>query len=116
MADEPWYFSPVTCDDDTSDQAVHGLSYAAIGLGEALALLEADIPVVVDDWHGTARMVFDDEMPGILEAGHQLVAVLLAAAVSVGAAYESAQAERTLRSSLREAYAVDQARMATTDG
>lgn len=103
--DRPWYFDGVVYDRDTAHDAVHGLSYAAIGLGEALALLEADIPVVVEDWTGTARLVFDDHMPGILAAGHQLAAVLLAAGSSVMAAYESAYQESRLRSELRAAHA-----------
>jgi hypothetical protein len=107
--DRPWYFSEVVHDDDTADDVVHGLAYAAIGLGEALALLEADIPVVVEDWEGDARLVFDEQMPRILTAGHQLVAVLLAAGSSVMAAYESAHQESRLREQLRSAYEAEQA-------
>jgi hypothetical protein len=104
MSDRPWYFDDIVYDYDTADDTVHGLAYAAIGLAEALALLEADIPVVVDDWAGTARLVFDEQMPAILTAGHQLVAVLSAAGSSVMASYESAYQERQLRSQLRAAH------------
>lgn len=107
--DRPWYFGEVVHDYDTADDVVHGLAYAAIGLGEALALLEADIPVVVEDWEGDARLVFDEQMPGILTAGHQLVAVLLAAGSSVMAAYESAYQESRLREQLRSAHQAEQA-------
>lgn len=105
----PWYFGEVVHDHDTADDLVHSLSYAAIGLGEALALLEADIPVVVEDWEGDARLVFDEQMPGILTAGHQLVAVMLAAGSSVMAAYESAFHESQLREQLRSAYEAERA-------
>jgi hypothetical protein len=105
--ERPWYFGGVVHDDDTADDLVHGLSYGAIGLGEALALLETDIPSVVDDWHGGARALFDEQMPGILAAGHQLVAILLAAGSSVMAAYESAHLEAELRSQLRAADQAD---------
>lgn len=107
--ERPWYFSEVIYDHDTADDLVHDLTYAAIGLGEALALLEADIPVVVEDWEGDARLVFDEQMPGILTAGHQLVAVLLAAGSSVMAAFESAYQESQLREQLRSAYDAEQA-------
>ncbi len=110
MADEPWFFERVVQDKGSADDAVHSLSYAAMGLGEALALLEADIPTVVEDGRGKARMVFDEQMPGILTAGHQLVAVLLTAAVSVGAAHESAALEEGLRASLRAAHYEELAR------
>jgi hypothetical protein len=106
--DRPWYFGDVVHDYDTADDVVHGLAYAAIGLDEALALLEADIPVVVEDWEGDARLVFDEQMPGILTAGHQLVAVLLAAGSSVMAAYESAYQESQLREQLQSAYEAEQ--------
>lgn len=102
--DRPWYFEGVVYDHDTADDTVHGLTYGAIGLGDALALLETDIPTVTEDWQGYARLVFDEQMPGILAAGHQLVAVLLAAGSSVMAAYESAYQESQLRSELRAAY------------
>jgi uncharacterized protein YukE len=104
MADEPWYLAEVTYDDDTGHDAMHELSYAAISLQEALTLVETDIPVVVEDWEREARRVFDDEMPGILEAGHQLVSLLLATATAVEATQESAFEERQLREGLRDAY------------
>ena len=103
-AERPWYFEGVVHHYDTADDLVHGLSYGAIGLGEALALLEADIPTVIEDWEGGARVVFDEQMPGILAAGHQLVAVLLAGGSAVMAAYESAHLEDQLRRDLRTAY------------
>jgi hypothetical protein len=105
--ERPWYFEGVVHDHDTADELVHQLSYGAIGLGEALALLETDIPTVVEDWHGDARAVFDEQMPMILAAGHQLVAVLLAGGSSVMAAYESAHLEAQLRANLRAAHDVD---------
>ena len=105
--ERPWYFEGVVHDYDTADDLVHGLSYGAIGLGEALALLETDIPSVVEDWHGGARSLFDEQMPGILAAGHQLVAVLLAGGSAVMAAYESAHLEAQLRVDLRTADEAD---------
>jgi hypothetical protein len=100
----PWYFEDVLHDYDTAHELTHTLGYGAIGLAEALAILEADIPVVVEDWEGRARWVFDEEMRATLAAGHQLVAVLQAAGASVMAAHESASAESQLRAELREAY------------
>ena len=107
--ERPWYFESVVHDHDTADDLTHQLSYGAIGLGEALALLETDIPTVVEDWHGDARALFDEQMPLILAAGHQLVAVLLAGGSSVMAASESARLEAQLRAELRAAYEADQA-------
>jgi len=103
VTDRPWYVEGVVYDHDTADDAVHGLAHAAIGLSDALALLEADIPVVVEDWEGKARLVFDEQVPGVLEAGHQLVAALLTAGSSVMASYESAYQEAQLREELRAA-------------
>lgn len=103
MAEEPWYFEEVVYSHDTASDAMHELTFAAISVQEALSLLEHDIPTVVEDWRGQARLVFDEEMPGILEAGHQLVATLLAAATAVEAAEESALEERLLRESLQDA-------------
>jgi uncharacterized protein YukE len=105
----PWYFDEVVHDDDTAHEVTHTLAFGAIGLAEALAILEADMPVVVEDWEGRARWVFDEEMRGILAAGHQLVAVLQAAAASVTAAQESASQEAQLRAGLREAYWAERA-------
>lgn len=110
--ERPWYFERVVHDHDSADDLVHGLSYGAIGLGEALALLETDIPTVVEDWHGGARALFDEQMPGILAAGHQLVAILLAAGSSVMAAYESAHLEEQLRAELRTADEADRSTVA----
>lgn len=107
-ADRPWYFEGVVHDHGSADDLVHQLSYAAIGLGEALALLETDIPTVVEDWHGDARALFDEQMPLILAAGHQLVAILLAGGSSVMATYESARFEAQLRAELRAGYEADQ--------
>lgn len=107
MADEPWYFGEVVSDHDTSHDAMHELSYAAISLQEALTLVETDIPVVVEDWQGKARVAFDDEMPGILEAGHQLASLLLATATAVEAAHESAYEEMQLRRELRDAHVTE---------
>lgn len=100
----PWFFEDVLHDDDTAHELTHTLGYGAIGLAEALTILEADMPVVVEDWEGRARWVFDEEMRATLAAGHQLVAVLQAAGASVMAAHESASAEAQLRAELREAY------------
>jgi hypothetical protein len=105
----PWYFEDVVYDLDSADDAMHELALAATSVGEALALVEADVPVVVEDWEGEARLVFDTEMSGILEVGHQLVAMLVAAGSAVVAASESASAEAGLRVSLREAYEAEQA-------
>ena len=105
--DRPWYFEGVVHDHETADDLTHQLSYGAIGLGEALALLETDIPTVVEDWHGDARALFDEQMPLILAAGHQLVAVLLTGGSSVMAAYESAYLEAQLRANLCAAYEAD---------
>jgi hypothetical protein len=105
----PWYFETVEASYETADEGADQLGYMAVSLGDALALLEADIPVVIEDWHGRARLAFDEQMQGILEAGHQLRAVLLAGGESVSAAYESAQCERHLRASLRRAWADDEA-------
>jgi uncharacterized protein YukE len=101
MAERPWFYETVVSDHETADTALHQLTYCAISLGEALALLEADIPVVVDGWDGLARQAFDQQMPGILSAGHQLVSVLLAAGAAVTAAYESSVHEADLRARLR---------------
>jgi hypothetical protein len=43
-SDRPWFFEGVVHDYDTADDLVHGLSFGAIGLADALALLETDIP------------------------------------------------------------------------
>ena len=40
MSDRPWYVEGVVYDHDTADDAVHGLGHAAIGLSDALALLD----------------------------------------------------------------------------
>ena len=104
MADEPWYFHRVDTDYRSATDAMHELTFTAMALGEALALLEADIPLVVEDWSGAARLAFDEQMPGVLEAGHQLVAVLMTAATGVNTALESGDHERRLRAELREAH------------
>jgi uncharacterized protein YukE len=101
MAGWPWFYEAVVSDHDTADTAIDELGFCAVSLGEALALLTADIPSVVDGWEGLARRAFDDEMPGILEAGYQLASMLLAAGVAVGAAYESSAREIDLRAQLR---------------
>ena len=46
-------------------------------------------------------------MPGVLQAGHQLVAVLTTAATAVSAALESGDHERQLRAGLRAAHLAD---------
>jgi hypothetical protein len=106
---QPWYFEDVKKDHESAHDLEHTLGYGAIGVAEALALLQADIPVVVEDWAGSARWLFDEQMPGILEAGHQLVAVLQATVSAVSAAYENAYAEASLREDLRESYLADAA-------
>jgi hypothetical protein len=112
----PWYFDEVVHDDDTAHEVTHTLAFGAIGLAEALAILEADMPVVVEDWEGRARWVFDEEMRGILASGHQLVAVLQAAGASVTATQESASREAQLRAELRDAYSAEQAERAERAG
>ena len=101
MTGRPWFYEAVVSDGETADTALHQLAYCAVSLGEALALLEADVPVVVDGWDGLARQAFDQQMPGILAAGHQLISVLLAAGAAVTAAYESSVHEADLRARLR---------------
>ena len=83
MSDEPWYFDAVATDRRSATDAMHELGFTAIAIGEALALLEADIALVVEDWEGGARRAFDEQMPGVLGAGHQLVAALTTAATAV---------------------------------
>lgn len=103
MADEPWYADDVVTDDRSATDAMHHLAFTGTAVAEALALLEADIPLVVEDWSGGARLAFDAQLPGILAAGHQLVAALTAAATGVDAALESGVHERQLRRQLRDA-------------
>ncbi len=107
MSDEPWYFDAVATDRRSATDAMHELGFTAIAIGEALALLEADIPLVVEDWEGGARLAFDEQMPGVLGAGHQLVAALTTAATAVTTALESAHHERQLRHDLRAAHEAD---------
>jgi hypothetical protein len=97
----PWYFEDVVFDRDAADDAVEELALAVTSLGDALALVEADVPVVVEDWDGRARVVFDEEMSAVLATGHQLVALLLAAATAVVAATEGASDEQQRRERLR---------------
>ena len=113
MSDAPWYFDAVEIDRRAAHAAMHELGFTAMAVAEALALLEADIPLVVEDWRGGARRTFDEQMPGVLEAGHQLVAVLTTAATAVSAALESGDHERQLRADLRAAHVAD---TGTTDG
>jgi hypothetical protein len=101
MSGRPWFYEAVVSDHDTADEALHQLTLSSISLSEALALLAADIPSVVDGWEGMARLAFDDQMPGVLTAGYQLASALLAAGVAVTAAYESAVLEGDLRARLR---------------
>lgn len=101
MSGRPWFYEAVVSDHDTADEVLHQLTLCSISLGEALALLTADIPSVVDGWEGLARLAFDEQMPGILVAGHQLASALLAAGVAVTAAYESSVLEGDLRARLR---------------
>jgi hypothetical protein len=97
----PWFFEDVVFDRDAADDAVEELALAATSLGDALALVEADVPVVVEDWEGQARAVFDEEMSAVLAAGHQLLALLLAAGSAVVAASEGAWDEQRRRDWLR---------------
>lgn len=97
----PWFFEDVVYDAQAADDAMHELALAATSLGDALALVEADGPVVVEDWRGESRHVFDEEIVGLLTAGHQLVALLTAAGAAVVAASESAYDEQRRRLSLR---------------
>lgn len=101
MSRRPWFYEAVVSDHDTVDDALHELTLCSISLDEALALLTADIPSVVDGWEGVARLAFDEQMPGILVAGHQLASALVAAGVAVTAAYESSVLEGDLRVRLR---------------
>jgi uncharacterized protein YukE len=97
----PWFFEDVVFDGDAADDAVEELALAATSLGDALALVETDVPVVVEDWEGQARAVFDEEMSAVLAAGHQLLALLLAAGSAVVAASEGARDEQRRREWLR---------------
>ena len=105
----PWYFDDVVHDHDTAHDAAHTLGFGAIGLEQALALLIADIPVVVEDWRGRARWVFDEQMPAIVESGKQLSAVLQTATAGVMSAHERASLEADLRAELRAAPDADAA-------
>ena len=107
MSDAPWYFDAVETDRRSAHAAMHELGFTAMAVAEALALLEADIPLVVEDWQGGARRTFDEQMPGVLQAGHQLVAVLTTAATAVSTALESGDHERQLRADLRAAHLAD---------
>jgi hypothetical protein len=112
MSGRPWFYEAVVSDHDTADEALHQLTLGSISLGEALALLAADIPSVVDGWEGVARRDFDDQMPGVIAAGYQLVSALLAAGVAVTAAYEDSVLESGLRARLRADHEVELAGVA----
>jgi hypothetical protein len=109
VAEQPWYFGEVVYDECSALDAVHELSAAAASLQEALGVVEADVPVVVEEWAGRARMVFDEEMPVVLAVGHALVHQLLAAAVQVETTRMAAHDELQVRTSLRQAYDEEQA-------
>lgn len=112
----PWFFDDVVHDSDQAADAADGLARAAGSLSDALQLLEHDIPDIVEDWAGPARWTFDADMPGILEAGHQLLATLVSGVSAVAYYDELAANEVTRRQALREQWQADQNSDIATDG
>jgi hypothetical protein len=118
---DPWFYEDVRYDWQTSQDAFLELTLAAESLAEALGLVEADVPLVVDEWSGHARIAFDEDMRELIETGHQVVALLLGAATAVQTAEHAAYEESRVRSELRTAHeaelaAAEQAELATAEG
>jgi hypothetical protein len=109
---QPWFFDAVFHDSEQAMAAQAGLANAAGSLSEALALIETDLPVVVEDWTGSARWAFDVEMRSVLEAGHLLLASLVAGVSAIAFHDELARNEVTRRDALRESWRADQAALA----
>ena len=116
MTAEPWYEAEVLYDHGTASDAVFELIFAAQSLQEALALVESDVPAVVEDWTGEARIGFDHEMAGLVEVGHQVAALLSAAALGVDVAEDQAHEEVHLREELRAAHDAERAAAAPEAG
>ena len=91
-------------DDEAANQAVSQLEVTATALATACALIEADVPVTVEDFRGRFRQTFDYE-----SARHVLTLQTLAASLHQTALVVRARQYEATAARLAETYAAQDA-------
>jgi hypothetical protein len=98
---QPDLVTDVRADPGAADDLVRQLVATAGGLGEALAVLAGDGPLIAGDWGGPHRLAFDADREQVLAVGHALADALFAAAGHVASVLAEAEGEQRLRERLR---------------
>ncbi|MGH9185069.1 MAG: hypothetical protein ACRD0U_04525 [Acidimicrobiales bacterium] len=112
----PSIWSDVRFDDAASEHLKEELIATARALGEATAVLMADIPVVTEDWRGRFREVFDAEAVRLLGTLAMMSESLVGTAVDVATTLNDAEAEQARRERLRAEATAEEAGPATLNG
>ena len=105
----PDLWSNVRADSLATDALVTELVATSGALGEVAAILDADGPIIAEDWAGPHRDAFDGERAELAAAVRALAEDLLVVAASATALLAAAEGEQHLRMRLRSQALADAA-------
>lgn len=97
----PSIWTDVRWDQAATDELVRQLLATADAVGEVVAVLERDGPVLVDDWGGPHRLAYDDDRHRLVAGARELAEGLVATAAAAAARAATAESEQRLRFRLR---------------
>lgn len=85
---------PIPFDEAAAEEAAHQLVVTAESLIQCLTVLNADYPIVTEDWNGHFRDAFDNEIYDLKSGASMLFGVFLQLAALIRArAWEAAAAQ-----------------------
>jgi hypothetical protein len=91
----------VRVDPVATDALIEQLVATSGALGEVAAILDADGPVIADDWGGPHRDAFDDERTRLVTSARAAAEELVRVASAAAALLSAAEGEQHLRMRLR---------------
>lgn len=104
----PRIWDDVRVDEVATDELIRQLVATAGAMGEVVAVLEGDGPVIAEDWGGPHRDAFDADRAQIAESACSLAEQLLVAAAGAGAVLATGEGEQRLRNRLRSQLMADE--------